>query len=274
MSTTFWMSNDKVPFLPSDCDNDEYSQELDIQEAIGGGTVHAKFRNGMNSNTHYRYIKCDARRETFISKGAGTTLNSEVSDDYHIYAAWWKNAEEVSFYADNEFFQSVKFSKEISETPFNRPMHINMVTETYDWQPAPSHEDLENDKINTAYYDWIRSYKLVPVNESYPQSDTKAFDKKVGMSNLPDSIVGLEEFSFTYYFSSNQDCWIIFKIIEGKDNIIQEFKKGALKGMGKDSTTVQLVSKPSKDKSYRLEAELISQKGEKLVKKVSIDLSR
>ncbi|RME95998.1 MAG: hypothetical protein D6766_01800 [Verrucomicrobia bacterium] len=46
--------------------------------------------------------------------------------------------------------------------PFDRPMQINMVTETYDWMPAPSEEELANDAINATYYDWVRVWVLVP----------------------------------------------------------------------------------------------------------------
>lgn len=162
MSTTFWLSNSKKPFEPTPCKTDTYSQELDIQECVGGGTVYPKFRNGMNFNTHFRYITCGATKEEFISEGGGGLLASEVSDDYHTYGAWWKDANEVIFYADDMPLDTIRMRTDISERPFDRPMKVNMVTETYNWQPAPSKADLLNDSINTAYYDWVRYYKLVP----------------------------------------------------------------------------------------------------------------
>lgn len=184
MSTTFWMSNDKVPFTENDdCEDDSYSQELDIQEAVGGSTKFDKFKNGMNSNTHYRYVKCGERKETFISKGTGHILDSPVYEDYHVYGAWWKNAEEVMFYADDVLFDTVEFRKDISQKPFDRPMQINMVTETYDWQPAPSAEDLENPAINTAYYDWVRSYRLVPIHEKIKDTyEVEVFKNTIELS--------------------------------------------------------------------------------------------
>ena len=130
MSTTFWMSNQKVPFNSSKCTSDSYSQELDIQEAVGGGTTEEKFRNGMNSNTHFRYIKCGAEKEEFISRGTGTKLHSQVSDEFHTYGAWWMNANEVRFYANDQVFDTVMIRTDISNKPFDRPMKINMVTET------------------------------------------------------------------------------------------------------------------------------------------------
>jgi hypothetical protein len=40
-------------------------------------------------------------------------------------------------------------------------MYMHLVTETYNWETPPTVEELNNDEINTTYYDWVRSYKLV-----------------------------------------------------------------------------------------------------------------
>jgi hypothetical protein len=165
MSTTFWLSNHKVPYVWTDCGSDTYSQELDILECVGGSldSENPGFRKKMNSNTHFRYVACGAEKEKFYSKGAKKELKSEVWEEYHTYGAWWVDENSVRFYADDEFFECVHPSTEIHPKPFDRPMHINMVVETYNWQPPPSEEELENEEINTAYYDWVRAWKLVPV---------------------------------------------------------------------------------------------------------------
>ncbi|MDW7690827.1 family 16 glycosylhydrolase [Flammeovirgaceae bacterium SG7u.111] len=278
MSTTFWMSNDKVLFTEKgDCANDKYSQELDIQECIGGGTVHQKFRNGMNSNTHYRYIKCGEKKETFFSKGAGTFLNSEVSDEYHTYGAWWKSPEEVEFYADNEFFEMVKVTKEISDKPFDRPMHVNMVTETYNWQPAPSNEDLENDEINTAYYDWVRGYKLVPINEKFdhPISDVAIYKDFITVSDISENIFDTKTLELVYTYSNNENTKIVFKIIEGNKKMVtkQELTVDAYHGFGKATLSLPLSFTPEEGKHYKVEAQLLG-KGGKVLDEVRYDVSR
>ena len=48
-----------------------------------------------------------------------------------------------------------------SKTPFDRPMYMHLVTETYNWEAPPTEEELLNDEINTSYYDWVRAYVLV-----------------------------------------------------------------------------------------------------------------
>lgn len=277
MSTTFWLSNGKVPFEQGDCPNDQYSQELDIQEAIGGGTVHEKFRNGMNSNTHYRYIKCGDTKETFLSKGAGTILNSEVSDEFHTYGAWWKNAEEVEFYADNQFHEMVRISKEVSDQPFDRPMHVNMVTETYNWQPEPPIQDLLNDEINTAYYDWVRSYKLVPITERYNHSNSEVslYDSSITVSEVSENVFDTDSIELTYIYSNNDNSTIVFTILEGNRNrtTMQELSFDALQGYGKAYLSIPLTFEPEEGKNYRLQAQLINNDGT-LLDEVRYDLSR
>lgn len=167
MSTTFWLSNDKEPLdATTDCPTDTYSQELDIVEVVGGHTG-TKFETHMNSNTHYRHVPCGARKEVFHSEGARAELDSKVWEDYHTYACWWVNADSVKFYTDDKHTSTVKFNTDIDSTePFDRPMAVNMVTETYDWcTPYPKKKDLTNDEINTSYYDWIRVWELVKIEE-------------------------------------------------------------------------------------------------------------
>ncbi|WP_066630863.1 family 16 glycosylhydrolase [Labilibacter marinus] len=238
MSTTFWMSNDKVPFTENDdCDNDSYSQELDIQEAVGGSTTHKKFITSMNCNTHYRYVKCGERKETFISKGTGHKLRSEVSDEYHIYGAWWIDAKEVMFFANDAVFDTVQFRTDISKEPFDRPMQINMVTETYDWQPAPSAEDLENPEINTAYYDWIRSYKLVPINKVVKEKyEVDVFTNSIEISTSTKKGYQLADL----VYAANEDCQVTLYFMDKDGEVIKETKVLALEGLGHQSTSIKL----------------------------------
>jgi hypothetical protein len=45
-------------------------------------------------------------------------------------------------------------------------MFIHIVTETYDWEKqVPTAEDLKDKDKSTTYYDWVRAYKLVPIEE-------------------------------------------------------------------------------------------------------------
>ena len=249
MSTTFWMSNDKVAFEPTDYRGDSYSQELDIQECVGGGTTDERFRMGMNSNTHFRYVEKRGEREKFISKGLQTKVKSEVSEEYHIYGAWWKNANEVLFYADNEFSETVKVRTDVSEKPFDRPMQINMVTETYDWQPITNVNDLEDESINTARYDWIRSYKLVPISQvSGAVGDL--FTENVTVSTL----VKEETLLINCIVKSNSQRKLYIKVKDKDRNLVKEIVKDVYPGFGQYEIKLQCDGKFCTSKQYFVEA--------------------
>ncbi|WP_195715174.1 family 16 glycosylhydrolase [Ancylomarina sp. 16SWW S1-10-2] len=250
MSTTFWMSNAKVPYADTEDTRDSYSQELDIQECIGGGTVHKKFRNGMNSNTHFRYVKPGEKKETFMSKGTGATLNSEVSDEFHTYGAWWKNANEVMYYADNQLFDTVMVCTDISSRPFDRPMKINMVTETYNWQPAPLKEDLLNDEINTAFYDWIRSYELVKVDKKMKLTYKEPIyteNIKLEVKNIDTSLL----VDFTY--KANRNRKIEFLFLDQDGNVLHKKKVAVYAGYGNNNLEIEMDNFKNK-KPYCVQA--------------------
>ncbi|UXP32062.1 family 16 glycosylhydrolase [Reichenbachiella agarivorans] len=159
MSSTFWMSN-RGAEGPKGC-GDSYSEELDIQECVGReSSATDSFHKGMHSNTHYWYTDCDGKKQTY-SEGSEEKVETDVTEDFHIYAAHWKDATEVTFYMDDLPGRNIKFRSDVTTSPFDRPMHINMVTETYDWVGVPTDEELADDTKNTTYYDWIRAYKMV-----------------------------------------------------------------------------------------------------------------
>ncbi|MBI9057103.1 MAG: family 16 glycosylhydrolase [Labilibaculum sp.] len=255
MSTTFWMSNAKVPFTDTEDARDSYSQELDIQECIGGGTVHAKFRNGMNSNTHFRYIKPGDKKETFISRGSGAILNSEVSDEFHTYGAWWKNANEVLYYADNQLSDTVLVRTDISSKPFDRPMKLNMVTETYNWQPAPSKEDLLNDEINTAFYDWVRSYELVKVDQKVKSTyDEPIFTENIELTASSKASSLLVDFTY----KANQNEKIEFSFLDKEGNVIHQKRMTVYAGYGSNSLEIKVADLKNNKKPYRVQAKYAS----------------
>jgi len=192
---------------PDPCSGDRYSLELDIQEAVGGitGTGMEKFRNSMNSNTHYWYTDCNGERNIY-SAGSTIPANRELSDTFFVYAAHWVNASKVKLYLNGVQGNTVNFRTDITENPFDRPMQINMVTETYDWVNPPTAEDLADDSRNTTYYDWIRSYRNVPVDYTQTPSElvinggfeTGDFTYWTGWGGNPLEVVSNNQYSGNY----------------------------------------------------------------------------
>ncbi|WP_271770041.1 carbohydrate binding domain-containing protein [Aquimarina algiphila] len=200
MSTTFWMSNDKKNILEStkltpDCEKDKWSQELDIIESVGGDFNQpwaSGFRTKMNFNTHYRYVDCNGAPEEFYSagnnaiEGNGMQANAnlvggESWEDFHTYGCYWKDAKTFDFYVDSAYAGTVIARTDVVDTPFSEPMGINMVTETYTFaQPYPSDTQLADNSINTSYYDWIRSYRLFPIDQAEPLPSNNIIENNGG----------------------------------------------------------------------------------------------
>ncbi|MFC1712501.1 family 16 glycosylhydrolase [Candidatus Poribacteria bacterium] len=155
MSSTFWLTD-----RPQGDAWPRTKQELDINEAVGAGKKHPSRKNFMKSNTHYVYSPGPGER---IDKSVNgdTEISPPAGDVFHVYGAWWVDANTIKFYHNGEHKFTIHPSTEYSETPFDRPMYLNMVTETYDWETPPTPDELNDDSINTTYYDWVRCHVLV-----------------------------------------------------------------------------------------------------------------
>ena len=262
MSTTFWMSNGKKPvnFVTKksngqNCPKDRFSQELDIVESIGGVFNGGKsFRENMNFNTHYRYIDCNGGREKFYSRGnnavegngqkSNSKLSSESWEEFHTYGAYWKNANEVDFYADNKQIGTVRPSTEVVDKPFPDPMQINMVTETYNWaKPYPSPQQLANNNINTSYYDWIRAYELVPI-EKAPKATSftagRVFEESISFFASPQLKNGNKQVEVAYLYAANADRKFNLRVLDASNKEVANVTFNVLEGFGKNRKTVNL----------------------------------
>ena len=167
MSSTFWMSN-----RPQRAGDASISHEIDITETVGAPHEQPAWARDwnqfMNSNTHY-FWTFQGKKEN-LAKPGKAPLSTPAGDAFHTYAAWWVDARTIKFYLDDQYQFTLHPSTKYSATPFNRPMHVNMVVETYDWMAPPAPTDLTNSAINTTYYDWVRAYRLVREADRLPGS--------------------------------------------------------------------------------------------------------
>ncbi|TWT84405.1 Beta-porphyranase B precursor [Planctomycetes bacterium CA13] len=163
MSSTFWFSNESKRY-----GDRSIGQELDVQEAVGGGKLQPDRRHYMKSNTHV-WVQERGRGKRFSKAMPGDAeISPPVDEAYHVYGAWWVDPNVVRFYHNDEFKFELRPNTDYHPTPFERPMQLNMVTETYDWETPPTPEELADDSRNTTYYDWVRAYVLVPDEASTP----------------------------------------------------------------------------------------------------------
>jgi len=197
MSSTFWLKNRWLGgHAGAECPNNV--TELDIIEAIGGANSNPIFMNNMMSNSHYIHKEC-GQDDVWHSEGNNSPVGGHVSDDFHVYGAHWKSANQIDFYIDGNKKHTIFPSTAESNLPFARPMSMHMVTETYDWINPPSTSDLNNNARNTTYYDWVRSYYLTDVDQALTSGggnvilnggfETGDFTNWVGWGGAPREVV-------------------------------------------------------------------------------------
>lgn len=167
MSSTFWMSNSGHHYPGIG----RVSQELDILETVGGSKKNQNYAWNMNSNTHVWHGGTSDGR----TAGNRARLPVRADEDFNVYGCWWENANTAHFYLNNQHVGTVDFDTSLIPHPFEHPMHINMVTETYDWETPPTPDEVNDKKINTTLIDWVRAYTLEPSDGSLPEWKLKQF---------------------------------------------------------------------------------------------------
>lgn len=180
MSSTFWLTNKGEVVEETDENGEKYqvriSQELDIIETMGvvrtltngEKSWNYGFNKRMNSNTHYwrRIFGGESGSLNAPKVEVAGEATDPSAEDFHTYGCWWVDATTVKFYYDGKYMFTIHPNTTYTETPFNQPMFMHMVTETYDWEPGvPTAEDLKDPELSSTYYDWVRSYKLVKIEK-------------------------------------------------------------------------------------------------------------
>jgi beta-glucanase (GH16 family) len=168
MSSTFWLNGGQRQEAGA-----QALQEIDIVEIIGAPHPEPEWAKNwhrqMNSNTHYH--RTVDGETTALSAGNHAPLDPPAAEAFHTYGAWWVDANTVRIYLNDKYQLTLHPRTDHSATPFNRPMHVNMVCETYDWMKPPAKPALTNPAINTACYDWVRAHRLVKIAEPKQSKD-------------------------------------------------------------------------------------------------------
>lgn len=157
-STTFWLMNPV-----EEARKVGKRTELDIQECIGNAKRWPGFAHQFRNNTHITFFdrKDENGEKLGIKVGDSTDIGSPVKDDFHRYGCWWVDATTMHFYLNGEFVKTIELPTDLDPAPMNQKMYVNLVCEIYDWEFLPELEGLWDDSLNTSYYDYVRSYKLV-----------------------------------------------------------------------------------------------------------------
>lgn len=267
MSTTFWLSTHKSQplegknHLGQTCENDRWSQELDIAEAVGGEIDKAfgrYFRTQMQYNTHVWYRGCQKERIGFskganVAEGDGSTPannklpnGSEVWQGVNTYAAWWKNENEVDFYLNDNFSGRVQVDTQLLEKPYRQPMQMQMLTETYNWAtPYPTDAELANDQINTSYYDWVRSYFYLPVDKQAEQALSRDPEQDIFTESvkIKHAQIVLNRLNLSFLYQSDEDIKVQVRVKDkGSEKTLLEKVEPLLAGYGHKKLTLELAT--------------------------------
>ncbi|MGJ8638223.1 MAG: sulfatase-like hydrolase/transferase [Opitutaceae bacterium] len=150
-SSTFW--------LFSHGENPSY--EIDVQECIGrpteGGEVWGKnWDRIFHSNMIQQEYGGEAKRVQLQNQ---VSLPEPNYKNFHVYGAWWKSPREVQFFLDGEYQYSLK-----PDIDWDKPAHLHMAMEAYDWNPIPETGTLIEHgtrEERTTQYEWIRTWRAV-----------------------------------------------------------------------------------------------------------------
>lgn len=275
MSTTFWFSTTGSEVGPNGCD--KYGQEWDIQECIGrsGDFAGTFFSNGMNSNGHFWYNDCDKERHDLRAPAVKFVNQELASKDFHVYGGWWRDEKTASLYYDDRAPKHMKFYDEIVDKPFNRPMYMRLVSETYPfpWIELPTDAELADPTKNTVYYDWVRGYDLVDVNhEGIDQSyemGLNLYNESIIFSDLQTKMEAGEVLKIPLSYKANQHRKIYLKISETTDKLKEKWHKKVLEkvidvypGYGNMEVVFKVDKKLSKSATYIVEALIRDVSGE------------
>ncbi|WKX76606.1 family 16 glycosylhydrolase [Zobellia laminariae] len=260
MSTTFWFSSSNNFTGPNDCD--KYGLEWDIHESIGreGDFSGSYFASGMHSNAHFWYTDCDGEKHDYRAPQVKFEDSKLTSEDFNIYGGWWENESTASYYYNNRAPKHQKFYDKVKDKPFDQPMYMRLVSETYPfpWIEIPTAEELNDPSKNTVYYDWVRAYKLVDSNN--PNSDEKnrlnlynenvSFDSPIIAQKQSASI----EIPLTY--KANKDREIELKLFDDEGEKVAESKFIAYAGYANLTSIIKVDEKLSTDVPYKLTARI------------------
>lgn len=257
MSTTFWMSTRGSADGPSDCDKDKYGLELDFQECIGReGDFDGKyFAKGMNSNSHYWYTDCEGGRHDYRAPQSKIETETMPSEDFYVYGGWWHNESKVSYYLDDRKVKTVDFYDEVAKKPFNKSMGLNMVSETYPfpWIKLPNDEELADPTKNTCYYDWVRVYSLVDIDEKVVKNGTEnlsIFNDRINFNNKQAEIISEKSIDLSYSYMANVDREVTIQVFDNNKKIVVQNKQSVYAGFGNKGFQLKLNDKLKNNEPY------------------------
>lgn len=218
MSSTFWL----IDYGNENTGCDKRTTEMDIQECIGYPDSKSQTQR-MGSNTHSRNIPSGCTQAAG-SRGNNVATPTKVYNDYYVYGAWWKSPTEILFYLNGQYQYTL-----VPCADFDLGMHIKLVCETYDWNPAPTNGGMTGTwDERTTFYDWVRTYNYLSVDEKYNGTDNH-FSEEVKFSYKPSSI-NADNLIFTVNYKANSNKRLVLQLEDESGTVVATTEKTVYAG--------------------------------------------
>ncbi len=187
---------------------------------------------------------------------------SVLSDNFNIYGCWWIDEGSAEFFLNNISNGGKKdfVSRTGQEFYLPKPMGVNIVVETYSWIPKPTDEDLADPMKNTSYYDWVRHYVLVDIDQTDNNpapAQSEIFEDYIYFAER-DAVS--DEFSLIY--SAPEDRSLLIEIYTASGKRVGSEIYSAYAGFGADEYDVD-KAKLSKGEEYTVVAYLLNEGAKK-----------
>lgn len=138
--------------------------EIDVIENYGNvkNNTWRHLDSNMGSNTHY-FIN-GWPNDIKTPRDFPNVGSERNADRYFTYGVWWKDNRNILFYRDGQYVGSAYTGGD-----FNEDMYMFFDMEPFTWGPGlPTISDLDNDGINSAYYNSVKTYRLIDSNGGNP----------------------------------------------------------------------------------------------------------
>ena len=168
MTSSFWMQGN-------------YS-EIDVIENMGRSTANPSLHKKMRSNTHYFAGGWHNDRATPRS----INMHSSHRDHFHTYGVLWKD-QRITYFLNDRAVASV-----VPRGPFDESMFLFFDTEAFTWDGLPTRSSLRDNRRNTMYVDWVRSWRIAdPLEQTVQELDRVVVPEPATLSLLLAALIGL-----------------------------------------------------------------------------------
>ncbi|WP_282035520.1 hypothetical protein [Saccharicrinis aurantiacus] len=169
----------------------------------------------------------------------------------------------ASLYYDNGEPKYQKFYNKVSDKPFDKPMYMRLVSETYPfpWIELPNDEELADPNKNVVYYDWVRAYKLVDAiaaneTEVTLEQEINLYYEDIMFKSVELNVKSSKNISIPLSYKANEKRNIHFLLKDADGKKVADATYEAHAGYANLEFNFNTITKLEPGKSYTLIAHI------------------